>query len=198
MKINKTLTTLICSLLITNVFAQELPVDGTTNKVSYTDIINAGSSSKKALFDKAKKWIVSKNTTLNPYTITYESEDGQVLGKGTFTLPVGRMKYVVPFAIKIAVKDGKCKYELTDLMIQYRTEARASSGGYGYWGSSKSTEAETLEYSLETFYPSHLTSRKPAIKWYEDIRADAFEEIGKQMQSIANSLKQSMASSENW
>lgn len=198
MKIRKTLFTIINSIIITSAIAQELPVDCITNKVSYSEIIDAPSSSKKALFDKAKKWIVSKNTTLNPYTITYESEDGQVLGKGTFTLPVGRMKYVVPFAIKIAVKDGKCKYELTDLMIQYRTEARASSGGYGYWGSSKSTEAETLEYSLETFYPSRLTSRKPVIKWYEDIRSAAFEGIGKEMQSITNSLKQSMVSSDNW
>ena len=199
MKFRKTLFTIITTTILGSTHAQELPVDIATNKVSYADVIESRGASKKALFDKAKKWIATKNTTVNPYILTYETEqDGQVAGKGSFSLPGDRRKYVVQFAIKIAVKDGKCKYELTDLMIQFKTNAGSSSGGFSYFGGSSHHEAETLEYSIETFYPSRLNSKKPVIKWYEEIRGDAFEAIQKEMQSIASSLRQSMSSKEDW
>lgn len=199
MKFKKTLCTILSSIILSTTLAQELPVDATTNKVSYTEVIDIPGATKKALFDKARKWVATKNTAVNPYVISYESEqDGQVTGKGTFTLPAERRKYVVQFAIKIAVKVGKCKYEFTDLMIQHRTQAGSSGGGFSYWGGSSYKEAETLEYSVETFYPSRIRSKKPVIKWYEEIRADAFESIQKEMQSIVSSLHQSIASREDW
>jgi len=176
-----------------------LPVDATTKKICYTDIAEAPGVSKKALFDKAKKWILTKNSAITPYTISFDNEnDGSIVGKGAFMLPGDRRKYVVQFVINIAVKDNRYKYDLTDFIIQYKTEAGSSSGGYGYWGHSSYREAETLEYSLETFYPSRLDSRKPSIKWYEEITKKSFIEINKSMQSITNSLKQTVSTKEDW
>ncbi|OJW84160.1 MAG: hypothetical protein BGO69_11860 [Bacteroidetes bacterium 46-16] len=181
--------------------AQEytLPLDPATHKVSYADIGEAAGATKKALFEKAKKWILTKNTATNPYSVTFENEaDGSVAGKGSFMLPGDRRKYIVQFAINLAVKDGKYKYSLTDFIVQYKTEAGSSGGGYGYWGHSSYHEAETLEYSLETFYPSRLDSRKPSIKWYEEINKKSFGEIDKTMQSIVGSLKEAMSANKDW
>ena len=193
-----TLYVFLCVLSIT-ARAQELPVNPTTNKVTYTDILTEGDETKAKLFAKAKKWFVTKNTELNPYSITLENEqEGSIVGKGTFPLPGDRRKYTVQFAVNIATKDGKCKYELTDLVIKFRTNAGSSGGGWGGYGGSSYREAETLEYSLETFYPSRLDSKKPVITWYEEIRSRAFEAIDKEMQSIAASLKQSLVAKEDW
>jgi len=189
----------ILSALCTSVSAQELPLNHTTNKVSYTDVVIADGESKAKLLAKAKKWIVSKNTEQNPYLISLENEqEGTIVGKGNFPLPGDRRKYTVQFAISIATKDGKCKYEFTDLVIKFRTNAGSSGGGWGGYGGSTHREAETLENSLETFYPSRLESKKPVIAWYEEIRRSAFEAIDREMQSIGASLKQSITAKEDW
>ena len=82
--------------------------------------------------------------------------------------------------------------------MQYRTQASSSSGGYGGFGGSSYREAETLEYSLETFYPARLNGRKPSIKWYEEINKRTLEAINTEMLSIVSSLKQVVVSSDKW
>jgi hypothetical protein len=167
--------------------------------VSYTGVVDAPKLSKNDLFDNAKKWIKTKHSEINPYTVTYESmEDGSVIGKGSVALPADRRKYTMQFVLKVSTKDGKFKYEFTDFIVQFRTQAGSSSGGYGGWGGSSYREAETLEYSLETFYPSRLNSRKPAIKWFEEINRRTFESIGREMQSVISSFQQSMKDTDDW
>lgn len=195
----KALTLLLCMILSVSSMAQELPINQTTSKVSYSDVVTQNGESSAKLLAKAKKWLLTKNSEQNPYSITLENEkDGTLVGKGTFALPVDRRKYVVQFAVNIATKDGKCKYDLTDLVVQFRTKAGSSGGGWGYYSSSSYREAETLEYSLETFYPSRLTSKKPVIEWYEEIRKPALAAIDREMQSIVSSLKQAITTTEDW
>lgn len=197
MKIRTILLLYFC--LLTSVNAQELPVDATTNKVTYSEVVQVQGATKKSLFAKAKKWVATKNTEQNPYTISLETEqDGTIVGKGTFSLPGDRNKYVVKFAINIATKDEKCRYEFTDLVIQYKRAAGSSGGGFSYWGGSSYHEAETLEYTIETFYPTRLNGRKPAIKFYEEIRANSFEAIDREMKSIVSSFKQAISIKEDW
>jgi hypothetical protein len=174
-----------------------LPVDQTTNKVSYAGVVDAPGSTSKALCERAKKWILTKNSTINPYTVSYEG-DGSITGKGTFTLPAKHFKYVVQFNIKVLTKDGKCRYEFTDLIVQYRTAAKSSAGGWAYHASSTHTDAETLEYSMETFYPSRLEGHKPKIKWYEEINSESIATVNREMQSIVNSFREAVSTKDNW
>lgn len=183
----------------THALAQELPYDEVLKKVVYTSVVNADGQTQKSLYDKAKKWIATKKTEATPYSVVYDDEkSGSVNGKGTFMMPAGRNKYTVQFAINIQTKQGKIKYEITDIVIQFRTKAGSSGGGFGYWGGSTYHEAENLEYSLETFYPSRLESRKPSIKWYEDIGKKSFAMIDEEIKSLVGSLKQNIASKEDW
>lgn len=190
---------LLLSVFVGRASAQQLPIDAGTNKVAYSEIVTVSGQSQKQLFTKAQKWILGKNSTANPYAISLDNAtDGSITGKGSFSLPVDRRKYTVQFVINIACKDGKIRYSFMDLVIQFKTQAGSSGGGFGYWGGSSYHEAEILEYSLETFYPSRLTSKKPVIKWYEEIRKEAFDAIDREMQSIASSLKQTMSVKEDW
>src|ERR1043165_6227550 len=97
---------LLCSMH--NIYAQDgelLPSDQTTNKVSYSGIVDAPGLTKKVLFENTKKWIKTKNTEVNPYVINYESDaDGNITGKGSFSLPGDRRKYTVQFTVKILTK----------------------------------------------------------------------------------------------
>jgi hypothetical protein len=183
----------------TAVKEEMLPADPNTRKVSYADIVEAPGSRKAGLFNAAKKWILTKNSPTNPYMVSFENEaGGSVTGKGTFMLPGNRRNYAVLFTINIGVKDGKYRYDFTDFMIQYKTEAGSSGGGYAYWGHSSYHEAQTLEYSLETFYPSRLRSHKPSIKWYEEIDKKSFRSIDQTMESIVGSLKEAMSVKQDW
>lgn len=176
-----------------------LPINPATHKVSYTAVIEAPGATKSGLFSNAKKWILTKNSVTNPYTVSFENETGgNVTGKGSFMLPGDRQTYTVLFTINIDVKDGKYRYDFTDFVIRYKTEAGSSGGGYAYWGHSSYHEAQTLEYSLETFYPSRLHGRKPSIKWYEEINKKSFATIDRTMQSITGSLKEAMPVTSNW
>ncbi|MBW7941193.1 MAG: DUF4468 domain-containing protein [Candidatus Kuenenia stuttgartiensis] len=193
-------TIVLLVFLVGPVLAQTLPVHTVTNKVGYGGMLDIPGQSKDKLFAKAKKWLAIKHSDANPYTITYENEtEGGITGKGSFTLPAEERKYTVQFLITIATKDGKCKYEFTDFMIRYTTAGGMSTGGFSYWSSSSYNESETLEYTLETFYPIRLEKRKkPAIKWYEHINAKSFEAIDREMRAIESSLKQTMSAQTNW
>ena len=195
------LLTLVLTCMSITALGQEgpLPMDSTTHKVSYSGIVDAAGAPKESLFDNAKKWILTQNSKINPYTISYENEtDGSVIAKGTFILLDEHRNFTTQFTITISVKDSRYKYDLSDFILQYKTEAGSHVSGYGMWSHATQTEAETLEYSLETFYPSRMHSRKPSIKWYEDIDRKSFELLDKIVQPILGSLKQTMAGKSDW
>ncbi|OJW82301.1 MAG: hypothetical protein BGO69_17070 [Bacteroidetes bacterium 46-16] len=176
-----------------------LPFDPSTHKVNYTDVVEAQGAARKALYENGKKWILTKNSSTNPYSVSFDNEaDGTVTGKGTFMLSGDRRNYVVRFTINIETKEGKYRYSFTDFIIQYQTEAEYHSGGYGMWRHTTHTDAQNLEYGLETFYPSRLEGRKPSIKWYEEINKKSFQQIDQTMQSLVGSLKQAMIVRKDW
>lgn len=198
-------TILFSSLLLCSTFAiaqdiSVLPQDASTGKVGYADVITLSGQTKGKLFTKAKKWIITRNTEANPYSITIDSEpEGSINGKGSFALSADRRKYLVQFAIALNIKDNKYKYEFTDFKILFTSPAGSSGGGYGGWGGSSYREAEKLEYTLETFYPIRLEKRKkPVIRWYEEINKKSFETIDAEMRLIESSLRNIMSASTDW
>ena len=196
------LALIACCWLVVPALAQDnlLPIDPNTNKVSYAEVVTVSGQSKAKVFGKAMKWMGTKHTEVNPYVVTYENEaEGTITGKGSFTLPAERRKYNVQFLVNISIKDGRYKYELTDIMIQFKTAAGASGGGFGYWSSSSYKEAEMTQYSLETFYPARLKNKnKPVIKYFEEINRESFEAIDREMRSLAGSLKETLAKDNDW
>ncbi len=167
-----------------------LSTDPNTGKVAYTGVVTATGQSKDVLFDKAKKWLQTKSSESNPYTITFENEGaGNITGRGMVSMPARDRNYVLVFAINIDTKDGKFRYCFTDLVIKFITPGGASTGGYGMWSSTTIRESEVLEYTIETFYPIRLEKRrKPSIKWFEEINKKTFENIDREMRAIEGSL----------
>lgn len=189
---------LLLIAMSTRIGAQErsfLPIDDRTGKVTYAAVVEVPNKAKNVLFQELKKWIQTKHTDANPYVISYEHmERGSMVCKSSFTMPIDDRKYNVGFVLNVDMKDERYRYKLTDIVIEYTTQGGVSHGGYSMWSSTTYRQAETLSYTVETFYPIHLEKRrKPSIKWYELINKYSFEMIDKEINSIITSLRQHLS-----
>jgi hypothetical protein len=110
----------------------------TNGVIIYTDIIDVDSSIKKdELFNRAKAWFVTEYKSANDVLQMQDKDAGIIMGKGMFKagynmgLMSGLSIVNVYHTVKIYVKDGKYKYEITDLNGQsYDSPSRYASGGF--------------------------------------------------------------------
>jgi hypothetical protein len=113
----KTILTLFVNFaLISLIFGQ--------NALIYTEVIPVDSVSRDELFNRAKIWFVSAYNNSSEVLQIVDSENGQLVGKALFKFKpisinssdrvIGNIKY----AIKISVKEGRYKYEVTDFIHQ--------------------------------------------------------------------------------
>lgn len=97
---------------------EKLPRDATTNKVSFTDVVTVSGATKDQLFNRAKSWMV--NYYKNEQFAINNKEDGRLTREGMFpkTYNQGNGKTSTDknyYNITVFVKDGKYKYEITDI-----------------------------------------------------------------------------------
>ena len=101
--------------------AQEvvLPIDSTTNKICYTDVVNVEGKTQDELYISAKSWFVTTfNSSQNVIDLD-DKESGIIIGKGqipvyTTSMVTAPMGYI-SFLVKIEIKDGRYRYTFTDL-----------------------------------------------------------------------------------
>lgn len=127
-------TTLLFLILFLSVFAfgqkkqpftaPTLPMDNETKLVSYNGVVDQSGIVKSELYKRAMKWI--KEYYPNPTGIVQESDSvaGKIVCKARFdarrtlkngqTAPSDRVQYT----LTILLKDGKYKYELTNINIK--------------------------------------------------------------------------------
>ncbi|WP_352422269.1 DUF4468 domain-containing protein [Proteiniphilum sp.] len=102
---------------INPVFSQEEKIcdliPSKNGKVFYTEVVNVENSKSIELYNNAKMWIAS----------TFKSAKSVIQSdvEGTSIVVKGRLNYVTdgdsPFILTIQFKDGRYKYELTDLYM---------------------------------------------------------------------------------
>lgn len=180
----KTLFTLLLFSLITAAFAQDpfyeeietkerqldegvlstikpLPVNRTSNKIEYRDVIEVPGKSEEQIYTEARAWI---SRTFNSATATIElsaEEETALTGKGTFISvisvhPEGLIRHLsvdIRFLLSIDVKEGKYRYTLTDL------EVRDPSGSY-YLPAEDRISDELLYRKKGKFHRNNLHTRK--------------------------------------
>lgn len=104
--------------------------------VIYSGIVDLNAN-KDELFNRAKAWFVSRYNSANDVLQMQDKNDGIIMGKGVFEeyynmgLMIGNQKVNVFHTVKIYVKDGKYKYEITDLSGKYYyPPSKYMSGGW--------------------------------------------------------------------
>lgn len=167
---------LLSSMLLATAagYAQKLPVDSETQKITYTEVVEIPGAKKDDLYSKAKAWFVTATGATKLALELEDKETGKLLGKVNNSVkvknpPMGMYEVgFVNYTISIIVKDDKYKYTFTDFnhesggmkdvtssgpLENKKSGARPMTGGMptGYqWGKIKEVTEETVLKQVET------------------------------------------------
>lgn len=92
--------------------------------VVYTEVVKADSITKEELYNRAKRFFVENYKSANDVVQLDDKENGEIIGKGIFKVMynqgiAGMQPTSVYHTISVAVKEGRYKYEIKDLIIDY-------------------------------------------------------------------------------
>lgn len=101
--------------------AQSLPLDK-NGKVNFSDVYEMDSLTKLELFSRAKLFISETFTSADAVIDLEDQTSGVIVAKGWSKIEIQWAGVTVPqklwYSIKIYCKEGKYKYEITDLYFQ--------------------------------------------------------------------------------
>lgn len=137
----------------------QLPMN-TDNKVCYSGIVEIPNKTQEKLYADSKEYVLLNYTSREFPTILDEKND-RIYIKGKFKVPI--MKYAFPifvskswwelvYTAKFYYKDGKYRYEITDMFIMKKNKAKVTGS---YWGGGYSgtiTEAQIVKRDMEFIY----------------------------------------------
>jgi len=96
------------------VFSQE--------QLTYTEVIEVESVSQNHLYNRAKLWFATAYNSSNDVLQIDNKEDGELIGKAlvlyeqTFLSGSAQTKGPINYTIKVFVKEGRYKYEISDFI----------------------------------------------------------------------------------
>jgi hypothetical protein len=163
----------------------ELPFNE-DDKICYTGIIDVPNKTKEEIYEQMKEYLFLNYTNKgNPITI--DEKDNRLYVKGSFKVKFRKKYFPVTiitrvfdevYTLKLFFKDNRMKYEIVDVTIQRKLDARVSGINWGYGlSSAKIKEAKIIMFNLEEFYtPKH---RKKFGKLYQESDSGMKEVIKK-------------------
>jgi len=100
-----------------------LPIDVATKLINFTKVVQAPGVTKDELYARGKAWFATISKSARDVIQTDDKNAGILVGKGSQTVFVPTMLGMsvatkLLFTAKLAVKDGRYKYELTDYMFE--------------------------------------------------------------------------------
>ena len=107
-------------LSISIVFGQKetpiLPIDSSTNKITYSDVVYVDSlATKQELFSRAREWFAKAYKSSTNVIQMEDKERGTIIGKALMQVYYKEFPYgYINYTISIYIKDGRYKYEFTD------------------------------------------------------------------------------------
>lgn len=120
---NKLISGLLC-LISSFSFSQsyvipDFPIDSLTGKISYKEVVYLDSTvQQQVLYLAAREWFAKKFVSSNDVLQMEDEKEGILIGKGSFLINggiFGDLPFPTRFTISMYFKNGKYKYELTDL-----------------------------------------------------------------------------------
>lgn len=127
---NQLLTALIITVFSNFSFAQRnlLPVDSTTNQVTYTEVINT-SNSKKIIFANLKTWLSKTYSEYQWNSLDEDTESGRISLNGT-TKITGVSTEILKLNIIVNYKDQKYRYIISEIQFGWKSASNPSKVDY--------------------------------------------------------------------
>lgn len=154
----------------------KLPIDKSTNKITYSEVVPVDSSvSKQELFGRAREWFAKTYRSSTNVIQMEDKESGIIVGKALFQVyhralgsnyPSGYINYT----ISVYLKDGRYKYVFTN----FYHSGQGMAAGYGVCEDMLNTKDNVLGLSYQKTYNYYLS------------------QLDLQIQDIASDLKESM------
>ena len=150
--------------------------------LTYTEIIQVNSISKNELYNRARLWFTTVYNSAKDVLQMDNKEEGQIIGKAIISyypkVFVGSetTKGRINYTIKIFVKDGRYKYEITDFV--HHPDASGSGPNSGNLGL----------ITTDKEYPN----AKSAHNWYNKVWSDIKNQIEHNILPLIVSLKEGM------
>ncbi|SHJ63548.1 protein of unknown function [Arenibacter nanhaiticus] len=156
--------------------------------LTFSDVVEVENVLSTNLYNRAKLWFASAYKSSNDVLQVENKEEGMLIGKGSISYEqpflsgmnttVGNVNYL----IKIFVKDGRYKYEITNFI---------------HHGASESFGLITTDDN----YPRN--TKKSALKWENRVWNDIKNQVDLEVRSLIPSIKEGMRESiasenENW
>lgn len=161
--------------------------------ITYTEVVQVDSVSQDDLYNRARLWFTTTYNSANDVLQMDSREDGQIIGKAVMAyssaifMSSGTTKGNIRYTVKIFVKDGRYKYEITNFIH----EPYGSSAGY------------KTDFGLITTAEKCPTPTKGAVKWSNKVWKEMKDVIAADMESLIPRLKQGMVTvadseDDNW
>lgn len=166
---------LLCSYLI--IYSQETLPTNESGNVIYSEVVTLDNSESSAnLYIKALTWFNNYYQSGKSVIQMQDKEAGIIIGKGSFRCNLYTMvpnKGLLSYTITVSCKEGKYKYDITNLIWQSSTNS--------------------LSYNAEEFLPDSKLARNN-----KKMARKTIEEINENMKILTTNLKSSLAKKENW
>lgn len=154
----------------------DLPIDKETGKITFTEVVELDEKlTQDEVYSKAREWFAKAYNSSNNAIQMDDRENGKIVGKALMEVyhkslgtmhPSGQISYT----ISIYMKDGRYKYEITDL---YHTSNGSSSGiSGGPCEGMINTKEKTMGMSHQKFYNQYLNQMNTNI---QDLTKDLTE-----------------------
>jgi hypothetical protein len=171
----------VCTLLsVLPVFGQKetpnLPIDISTNKITYSEVIFVDSlANRQELFSRAREWFARTYKSSTNVIQMEDKESGKIVGKAlmqVFHKALGHNyeSGYINYTILIYTKDGKYKYEITDFYHTGQLVSGANSiPDFGICEKMINTTDKSMGVSYQKTYNYYLYQMDNNIK---DLIAD--------------------------
>jgi hypothetical protein len=180
----KTLFTIIVVLLSLTANAQNWPIDKETGKITFTEVVTIDSATKNDLYLRAREWFAKTYNDSKEVIQVDDKETGKIIGKAIYRVNVHSFGIhpggIVNYTILLLVKDGRYKYEITDL---YHEGGQSGLGSGGNLANEKSACGNFM-----------LTQ-----KYFSEIKQQSYDQTISLIDSLKLAMKsKSLTKNENW
>lgn len=145
--------------------SQELSFDEDTEKIIFTEVVEVTEVKADELFSRGRQWFAESYKSANNVLQMDDARNGKLIGKAFNTIKantyIGTETFVkMWYTIKVFVKDGRYKYEVTDIeyqvdpvqstMIHPRVPCEDFLVGDGYYKKNGKPRPVSESYSIAT------------------------------------------------
>ena len=106
-------------------FAQKitLPLDSTTNLVTYQEVVKVDSASKDELYLRAREWFTKTFNSPQDFIEIEDKRAGKIIGKRSslesYKYMMTTINFHLNYTISVTTKDNRYKYEISSFSVNW-------------------------------------------------------------------------------